>query len=110
VLELKPPVLERVFGMLDGETMMKTCTNCNETVREEARRCQFCSFRFDVTAATWPAKLNLVAAIALGGGTVVAFTAPAVAIPQLAIAVALFVAGTLGRRAARRRQFALRVA
>jgi hypothetical protein len=101
---MKPTLVARVF---ETPPMMKTCTNCKETVREEARRCQFCSYRFDVSASRWPAKLNVAGAIVLGSGLSIAVAAsPVIAIPQLAIAGVLFAIGTLGRRASRKKQFA----
>ena len=86
--------------------MMKTCSHCSETVRAEARRCQFCHFRFDVTAATWPGKLTIAAAVALGSGSALLVAAPVVAIAPLAIAVALFAIAAYGRRASRKKLFA----
>ena len=85
---------------------MKTCSHCAETVRAEARRCQFCNFRFDVTAATWPGKLTVAASIALGSGSALLVAAPLLAIAPLALACALFAIASHGRRASRKKLFA----
>jgi hypothetical protein len=100
---VKPTLVDRVFAM---PQMLKTCTHCQETVREEARRCQFCSYRFDVVAAKWPATVNLAGALALGGAAMLVLTSPLAAVSMFAFASALVAIGMAGRRASRRKQFA----
>jgi hypothetical protein len=101
--EVKPTLVDRVFAM---PQMLKTCTHCNETVREEARRCQFCSYRFDVATATWPAKLNVAGALALGGAAALVLTSMVAAMSMLVFASTLVTIGAFGRRASRKKQFA----
>jgi hypothetical protein len=84
---------------------MKTCTHCNETVRATARKCQFCGFRFDVTAAKWPAAMRTAALIVLGAGAAIGLVSPVLAVPQLVAGGALFAIGSLGARATRKAQF-----
>jgi len=95
--------------------MKKTCSHCNESVRAEARKCQFCNFRFDVTPAVWPYHLGVLGAVLLGGAAVffalalagLALPAAFIALPKflLAIGGVMLTIGTLGARANRRKRF-----
>jgi hypothetical protein len=86
--------------------MTKTCTHCKETVRAEARKCQFCRFRFDVTPSAWPARAAMLGVAALGGAAAVALTLSVwLAIPELGVALAMFAAATFGARRNTVRQF-----
>jgi hypothetical protein len=96
----------RGAGVVSIAVHMKTCSHCSETVRAEARKCPFCSFRFDVTPATWPATLRVLAIAMLGGAAAIGLVmSPLLVVPQLALAAVLLGLGQLGARANRRAQF-----
>ena len=64
--------------------MMKRCPDCTEMVRADARKCQFCSFRFDAPGvARWPLALAIAGALA----TIAGMFALAVAATVLGLAI-----------------------
>jgi hypothetical protein len=87
--------------------MRKTCPHCHESVRAEARKCQFCGFRFDAPPPpTWPRALAALAMFPLGVAAsmfilaMLGMAAPAikvVATSALATGVVMLAIGTLAR-------------
>jgi hypothetical protein len=87
--------------------MRKTCPHCHESVRAEARKCQFCGFRFDVPPpATWPRTLAALAMFPVGVAgsmfilALLGMAAPAitaVATSALATGVVMLAIGTRAR-------------
>lgn len=86
---------------------MKHCPDCTETLRDEARKCQFCGFRFDAPpAATWPGWLAALGALAtIAGGVVLVLGVTAIV---LALGVALLAGGTIAQAVQHRRRIARR--
>jgi uncharacterized protein UPF0547 len=86
---------------------MKHCPDCTETIRTEARKCQFCGFRFDAPPpAAWPGRIAALGALATIAGGVVC----ALGLGMLAVAVGavLLVAGTVAQLVQRRRRIVRR--
>ena len=85
---------------------MKRCPDCTETVRSEARKCQFCGLRFDAPPASslpgWLAAVGALVTVAGGITVALGITKIVIVIGALVLAAGTLPLG-LHRRATRRR-------